>query len=72
MPKDKVHIFDTTLRDGEQVPLQVKHSTKLHIATRLDELGVDVIEAGFQFPVLVIFILLKKFQRLLPMHLYVD
>ena len=48
MPKDKVHIFDTTLRDGEQVPgCKLNTHQKLHIATRLDELGVDVIEAGF-------------------------
>jgi 2-isopropylmalate synthase len=48
MPKEKVHIFDTTLRDGEQVPgCKLNTQQKLHIATRLDELGVDVIEAGF-------------------------
>jgi|TARA_A100001011_G_scaffold38742_1_gene36574 2-isopropylmalate synthase len=48
MPNDKVHIFDTTLRDGEQVPgCKLNTQQKLHIATRLDELGVDVIEAGF-------------------------
>ncbi|MEC8637586.1 MAG: 2-isopropylmalate synthase [Bacteroidota bacterium] len=48
MPKDKVHIFDTTLRDGEQVPgCKLNTQQKLQIATRLDELGVDVIEAGF-------------------------
>ena len=48
MPKDKVHIFDTTLRDGEQVPgCKLNTQQKLHIATRLDDLGVDVIEAGF-------------------------
>jgi 2-isopropylmalate synthase len=48
MAKDKVHIFDTTLRDGEQVPgCKLNTSQKLHIASRLDELGVDVIEAGF-------------------------
>jgi len=48
MPKDKVHIFDTTLRDGEQVPgCKLNTQQKLHIATRLDKLGVDVIEAGF-------------------------
>lgn len=48
MGKDKVQIFDTTLRDGEQVPgckLDTRH--KLVIAERLDELGVDIIEAGF-------------------------
>lgn len=48
MAKDKVHIFDTTLRDGEQVPgCRLNTDQKLHIASRLDELGVDVIEAGF-------------------------
>ena len=48
MVKDKVHIFDTTLRDGEQVPgCKLNTDQKLHIASRLDELGVDVIEAGF-------------------------
>ena len=48
MPKDKVHIFDTTLRDGEQVPgCKLNTQQKLHIAIRLEELGVDVIEAGF-------------------------
>lgn len=48
MNKDKVHIFDTTLRDGEQVPgCKLETSQKLLIAERLDQLGVDVIEAGF-------------------------
>ncbi|RNC89889.1 MAG: 2-isopropylmalate synthase [Allomuricauda sp.] len=48
MSKDKVHIFDTTLRDGEQVPgCKLDTKQKLVIASRLDELGVDVIEAGF-------------------------
>ena len=48
MAKKKVHIFDTTLRDGEQVPgCKLNTDQKLHIASRLDELGVDVIEAGF-------------------------
>lgn len=48
MANDKVHIFDTTLRDGEQVPgCKLNTEQKLHIASRLDELGVDVIEAGF-------------------------
>ena len=48
MAKDKVYIFDTTLRDGEQVPgCKLNTNQKLHIASRLDELGVDVIEAGF-------------------------
>jgi 2-isopropylmalate synthase len=48
MSKDKVHIFDTTLRDGEQVPgCKLATTEKLVIAERLDNLGVDVIEAGF-------------------------
>lgn len=48
MKTDKVHIFDTTLRDGEQVPgCKLDESEKLIIAERLDLLGVDVIEAGF-------------------------
>ena len=48
MSKDKVQIFDTTLRDGEQVPgCKLDAAQKLVIAERLDELGVDIIEAGF-------------------------
>ncbi|MCM4172982.1 2-isopropylmalate synthase [Arenibacter sp. TNZ] len=48
MSKEKVHIFDTTLRDGEQVPgCKLDTSQKLIIAERLDVLGVDIIEAGF-------------------------
>lgn len=48
MDNGKVQIFDTTLRDGEQVPgCKLNKEQKLIIAKRLDELGVDVIEAGF-------------------------
>ena len=48
MSKDKVQIFDTTLRDGEQVPgCKLDTKQKLVIAERLELLGVDVIEAGF-------------------------
>ena len=48
MSKDIVQIFDTTLRDGEQVPgCKLNTSQKLIIAERLDTLGVDIIEAGF-------------------------
>ena len=48
MSKDKVQIFDTTLRDGEQVPgCKLDTAQKLVIAERLDILGVDIIEAGF-------------------------
>ena len=48
MTNDKVYIFDTTLRDGEQVPgCKLDTKSKLTIAERLDEMGVDIIEAGF-------------------------
>ena len=48
MVNDKVYIFDTTLRDGEQVPgCKLDTKSKLSIAERLDEMGVDIIEAGF-------------------------
>ncbi|PHR69737.1 MAG: 2-isopropylmalate synthase [Lutibacter sp.] len=48
MSKNKVHIFDTTLRDGEQVPgCKLNTEQKIVIAQHLDTLGVDVIEAGF-------------------------
>ena len=48
MIDNNVQIFDTTLRDGEQVPgCKLNTRQKLIIASRLDELGVNVIEAGF-------------------------
>lgn len=48
MSKDIVQIFDTTLRDGEQVPgCKLDTKQKLVIAERLELLGVDIIEAGF-------------------------
>ncbi|WP_194766740.1 2-isopropylmalate synthase [Tamlana sp. I1] len=48
MSDNKVQIFDTTLRDGEQVPgCKLNTEQKLIIAEQLDFLGVDVIEAGF-------------------------
>ena len=48
MPNNRIQIFDTTLRDGEQVPgCKLDTKQKLVIADRLDLLGVDVIEAGF-------------------------
>lgn len=44
----KVFIFDTTLRDGEQVPgCKLNTKEKLNLALKLEELGVDIIEAGF-------------------------
>ena len=46
--QDRVLIFDTTLRDGEQSPgATMTHDEKLEIAELLDEMGVDIIEAGF-------------------------
>jgi len=51
MPKEeRVIIFDTTLRDGEQTPgASLNTKEKLEIARALVALGVDVIEAGFPF-----------------------
>ncbi|MGJ8585805.1 MAG: 2-isopropylmalate synthase [Marinosulfonomonas sp.] len=47
-PQDHVLIFDTTLRDGEQSPgATMTHAEKLEIAALLDDMGVDIIEAGF-------------------------
>ena len=46
--EEKLYIFDTTLRDGEQVPgCQLNTLEKIEVARALDELGVDIIEAGF-------------------------
>ena len=46
--EEKVSIFDTTLRDGEQVPgCQLNTIEKIQVAEALEALGVDVIEAGF-------------------------
>ena len=48
MADGRVHIFDTTLRDGEQVPgCKLNATEKLELALQLEELGVDIIEAGF-------------------------
>lgn len=45
---EKVKIFDTTLRDGEQTPrVSLNVSDKIQIAKQLERLGVDIIEAGF-------------------------
>ena len=45
---DRLFIFDTTLRDGEQVPgCQLNTVEKIQVAKALEQLGVDVIEAGF-------------------------
>lgn len=46
--KNRVIIFDTTLRDGEQALMQsLSSKQKVQIALSLEQLGVDVIEAGF-------------------------
>src|SRR5688500_6889226 len=48
MPGKKVFIFDTTLRDGEQVPgCKLNTAEKVELALKLEGLGVDIIEAGF-------------------------
>ena len=46
--EERLYVFDTTLRDGEQVPgCQLNTLEKIEVARALDELGVDIIEAGF-------------------------
>ena len=48
MANNRLYIFDTTLRDGEQVPgCQLNTVEKIQVARQLEQLGVDVIEAGF-------------------------
>lgn len=48
MSDNKINIFDTTLRDGEQVPgCKLNTKEKIELALKLEELGVDIIEAGF-------------------------
>lgn len=48
MASEKIYIFDTTLRDGEQVPgCKLNTKEKIQLALALEDLGVDIIEAGF-------------------------
>src|SRR6476659_4105760 len=48
MSNNRVYIFDTTLRDGEQVPgCKLNTEEKLELAVQLEDLGVDILEAGF-------------------------
>ncbi len=48
MSENKIYIFDTTLRDGEQVPgCKLNTAEKIELAHELENLGVDIIEAGF-------------------------
>src|ERR1700744_1916193 len=47
MPQNRIHFFDTTLRDGEQSPgCSMTHHEKLALAHSLADLGVDILEAG--------------------------
>ena len=47
-PEDRVYIFDTTLRDGEQSPgIHLSTHDKVEIGHQLARLGVDIVEAGF-------------------------
>jgi 2-isopropylmalate synthase len=48
MANGKIDIFDTTLRDGEQIPgCKLNTTEKIRLAIALEDLGVDIIEAGF-------------------------
>ena len=48
MDQHRIHIFDTTLRDGEQAPgFSLRTEEKVQLARQIDALGVDIIEAGF-------------------------
>ncbi len=48
MPKDRLYIFDTTLRDGEQSPgFSMNTGEKIRLARQIEALGVDIIEVGF-------------------------
>ena len=48
MADHRIFIFDTTLRDGEQVPgCKLNANEKIELALKLEELGVDILEAGF-------------------------
>ena len=63
--KDRVFIFDTTMRDGEQSPgASMSLEEKIQIARVFDELGIDIIEAGFlshHLEILKLFLKLVKF-----------
>jgi 2-isopropylmalate synthase len=60
--RERVFIFDTTMRDGEQSPgASMSLEEKIQISRVFDELGVDIIEAGFQLHHLEI---LKQYRQL--------
>ena len=65
MDNHKIHVFDTTLRDGEQVPgCQLNTKEKVEIAKDLESLGVDVIEAGSLFQAQVTSTQFRRFQKM--------
>jgi 2-isopropylmalate synthase len=65
MDQQKIQIFDTTLRDGEQVPgCKLNTKEKLEVAERLEALGVDVLKLAFQYPALAILNLSLRSQNL--------
>src|SRR5882757_10885316 len=66
--KDRVVIFDTTLRDGEQCPgATMTHEEKLEVAELLDTMGVDIIEAGFPIASVGDFEAVSEIARLVKM-----
>jgi pyruvate/oxaloacetate carboxyltransferase len=72
MDKNKIIVFDTTLRDGEQSPgCSMNTEEKIKVALQLEKLGVDVIEAGLQLQVLVILMQLAKLLKWLKMQAFV-
>ena len=64
---NRVIIFDTTMRDGEQSPgASMTKEEKIRIARQLEKMGVDVIEAGLQQPVRAILSRLMRLPKSLP------
>ena len=71
--KEKVTIFDTTLRDGEQsAGASMSVEDKVSIASKLDDMKVDVIEAGFHSRLKEILRQLRKYQELPSIQQSVD
>lgn len=69
MDKNKIIVFDTTLRDGEQSPgCSMNTEEKLRVALQLEKLGVDVIEAGFAAASPGILMQLLKLQKQLKIQ----
>jgi 2-isopropylmalate synthase len=72
MPNNRVFIFDTTLRDGEQVPgCKLNAKEKIELALQLEELGVDIIEAGFPISSPGDFESVKQISAIIKKHRYV-